>query len=335
MYKFIKIEANINYNDYNLIINDNKSERNKSPFERFSGILCLIYRCHLSLKINNRINLPFKQIWNPYLLDKKCKQIAQSEDKVCFIFDGSAYRFVNCEVVPYLRKKYHGCKLVFILDGCVKIFYNEYRVFSIEKLKELFDVVITYNYVDAQKYKLIYQRPKVISYNIDEYLGKSDESDAFFVGAAKDRLDEIHNVFSKLNNAGLKCDFYITDVENKNQLYPNLITYNKRISYQEVLAHVASTKCVVNILEKDNYGITLRDYEAMSFSKLLLTNKDNFQNYDFKPRENFMFTTDLDYCIEKIRNAPRENKWDISEYSEERYYQWLGGELEKLEHNEK
>lgn len=331
MLKFIIIESNLDYNDYNFHIRDEKNDMllyNISPFERFSGILFKIFRGHLSIKLNNIIQLPFKQIWNPYILDKKLKTIADNSNELCFLFEGSSYRFVECGFVQYLRKKYKNCYLVFFFDGRVDVFKREYKHFSIEQMKKIFDIVISYNKSDTEKYGLLLKRPKLIDYKVYQYSGRYKNSDAFFVGAAKDRLKDIFDVYKKLSNAGLKCDFHITDVDTKDQLYAESISYNKRMEYSEVLSRVAATKCVVNILEGGNSGITLRDYEAIAFEKLLITNNYGFSKTDLFIRENTIFVDEISNSIDKIKNKVMPIHWPVKEeFNSKNYYKWLGEKL--------
>ena len=337
--QFINIEANLGYNDYNLLTRSTLNDvcvYNKSPFERFHGILRVIYRVHHSIKINNKVKLPFKQLWNPWTLDKECKKRAENGEAVCFCFDGSAYRFVQSGLIEYLRKKYRGCYITFAFDGKVEIFRQEYKNFSMDYLKQTCDLVFTYNELDAKEYGLNMLRSNLIKFKVDDYVGKAEYSDAFFVGAAKDRLQKILEVFEILNDAGLICDFHITDVDEQEQRYQESISYNKRISYEEVLSRVAATKCVVNILEGGNGGITLRDHEAIGFKKLLITDNKKFRDTNLFVSENVVFTDELKESIEKIKDTTMPVCWDVKEeFSERQSFEWLESELKKSRRKQK
>ncbi len=333
MIQFINIAANLDYNDYNLLIRSTLSDicvYNKSPFERFRGVLLWFYRVHNSIKMNNVISLPLKWLWNPWVLDKECKNRAKSGESVCFILDGSAYRFVQCGLIKYLRRKYKDCYIVFKFDGKVETFKREYKNFSMDYLKKRCDLVFTYNGLDAKEYDIVMSKLKIIDYNTEAYEGKAERSDAFFVGAAKNRLPKILDVFKILVDAGMKCDFHITDVEEADQRYPESISYNQRISYKEVLSRVAATKCVVNILEGGNAGITLRDYEAIGFGKILITDNEKFRDTELFVQENVIFAEELEASIDKIRNSIMPVRWSIKEQlGEKQYYEWLEEELKK------
>ena len=335
MWKFIYIDVQLEGYDYFRYTKDREQDYcyyNRCIFERYKGLAQKILRLNYSIKLNNKINNPLKGIFNSLILDSNAKEIASSSDsKLCFILEGSAYRHVDAGICNYLRKKYPQCRLVFAFDGKVDIFYREYKSFSIKKVKELFDIVISYNPLDAQKYGLLQSRPKIIKFLVD----KSDadiSSDAFFVGAAKDRLDSILYVFKTFISAGLKCDFHIIGVPKEYQVYADIIDYNHRISYDEVLKHIKSTKCVVNILEGGNSGITLRDYEAISFGKFIITDNKSISESPLYDSDNIIFSSDLDENIERIKNSSMPRMWkNTQEFSHQKYYQWLGNELDNLE----
>lgn len=145
---------------------------------------------------------------------------------------------------------------------------------------------------------------------------------------AKDRLNEIHHIYEVLTQFGLKCDFYIVGVSEKDMKYKEKISYNKRISYDDVLKHVANTKCVLNIMEKGNSGITLRDYEAIFFQKLILTNNYDFKGSPLYDANNVLFADDLFKAAEVIKASNPPIRWVANEeYSMEMYFRWLSERL--------
>ena len=224
--KYITISMNMNYNDYNKYIYKDKGENcfsNRSPFDRYRGILFYLLRICYSIKLNKFMPVHLGKVWNFLILDANSKECAAQSDAVCFIFDGSAYRLVQSGFHRYLRRKYGHCKLVFDLDGKVDIFFREYPSFSVERLKRDFDLVLSYNPYDVEHYNLLQARMRLVDYNILKFEGKYKKTDAFFVGAAKDRLDKIIHVYEQLSNAGLVCDFHITDVPQEKQKYTDKI----------------------------------------------------------------------------------------------------------------
>lgn len=81
MNQFIWIDAKLNYNDYNMYIRGNKLRYcyyNISPFERFNGLKLKAYRFIYSIKINNRIQIPFRHICNRFILDDNAINLLKS-----------------------------------------------------------------------------------------------------------------------------------------------------------------------------------------------------------------------------------------------------------------
>ena len=113
---------------------------------------------------------------------------------------------------------------------------------------------------------------------------KKEDIDFLYIGKAKHRKEEIEKVFLNLSKKGFHCEFIINDVNNHCKLVKG-IKYNFPVTYQKYLEYVMRTKCIVEINDPLQVGVTLRYLEALSFRKKLLTNnlnvkKEKFYNSD-------------------------------------------------------
>lgn len=93
--------------------------------------------------------------------------------------------------------------------------------------------------------------------------------DFYFIGYAKDREEEIVWLREQLSRLNFRTEFKI--VKNKNEELP----------YLTITENIVKSKCIIDINQKGQSGMTLRPLEAMFFNKKLLTNNKNIINADF------------------------------------------------------
>lgn len=301
---------------------DNIVEVISAPWDRYNNVIMRnVCHAHLSSSLNSKIDIPFKNIWYDCILGKVDKQ-----EKLCLLVNAHLYTLVNENFISFLRAKYKNCYIVLYFSDTYKYFCKNYRGFpSMAFLKSKLDFVLTYNVVDAKQYDLKLMRPA-----FPNYLSVKDnydivESDFFFVGQNKGRLNDLIKIYETCKKRNLVCDFYITGVNPDDFKYPEIIHYNTTLTYEEVLERVKKTKCVVNIVQSNTQGITMRDYEALGNGKMLLTNNYYLESMDFFNPRQVVWIDNLENEIDKMfNNLPKETV-DISSYNEEGFYIWLNG----------
>ncbi len=135
-------------------------------------------------------------------------------------------------------------------------------------------------------------------------------NDFFFVGYEKDRLAEIMKLKEQLLNLNFRVKFLV--IKDKTE----------EIMYYQVIENILHSKCIVDIIQNGQSGISTRPLEAIFFNKKLLTNNRNIVNEDFyHPNNIFIFGLDdmkllnqfmgMD-CIKQpdyILNKYEINKW--------------------------
>jgi hypothetical protein len=226
-------------------------------------LLKFCFKFHFYFQYKNKIYNPFKAIWNKYLFENDFKD----DNPICFIFNERMLYLDNYCFVDYLKDVYPNAKFVCYLQDLIRTINNV----NIEVIVNKFDLSISYDKGDAKKYGLFYY-PTPYSFHQPIMLNSVKSSDVFFVGRAKNRLNEILAIYVKLKEKGLSCDFHIMGVEPKDQLYAEDIHYNTLMSYEENLEHVMKTKCLLEIMQQGALGYTFRTWEAIMYNKPLLTN---------------------------------------------------------------
>lgn len=237
-----------------------------------------IYRFHLSDKVNSIVKLPFKAIWNPYYF----KNPFNDDKPICFVFMRYV-SFVNktIHLSDYFRKKYPGSKCVLYIRDLFERQINKYynTPFNIEDIRKQFDLTITFDEGDRKKYNFAYF-PLVMS-SFRDTVQQMPDSDVFFVGWAKNRLNEIISAYEVLRSHGLRLDFSLAGVDDDQKVYKDEINYISYMDYGENLQHVAHTKCLLEIMQKGQASFTQRGAEAVCLGKKLLTNNSIIEQEPF------------------------------------------------------
>ena len=240
---------------------------------------------HTSHKINTIIELPGKYIWDKVLFDT-CR--LSPDDDIYFVFYEGFRLAYSKNYLAHLKSKYKNCRLIFCFRN--PIFQGEKILFAAQKyevVRKYYDLCITFNRADAAKMGILFcdYWPCLLP---DKDFEPEDASDVFFCGAAKDRLHRIIEVYEKLADSGLKCDFYVTGVPKYQQKYPQEIHYTVKegscLDYDEVLQKDRNTKCVLEILPYNQNYSSLRVCEALWYHrKLLTTNLEAPQEWFYHP----------------------------------------------------
>ncbi|WP_424769276.1 hypothetical protein [Paenibacillus sp. sgz302251] len=233
-----------------------------------SKLLNFLCKLHLSHRVNKKINLPFKWIWNKTLF----KNDFSDNDKLCFVFTPGWY---YPEFIEYLKKRYKSSKFVFYFSDTIESKLKVMPSLDITYLKENFDLVLSYNQQDVEKYNLkytsIYYSKMPQSWL--ESLPRFDQVDVLFIGAARNRLVEIKRAYDKLTNAGLNCYFYVVSNSAERESDDKGIYYStKGMPFKEYLGRTLSTKSILEILDTNTAGSTLRFWESVMYDKKLITN---------------------------------------------------------------
>lgn len=228
----------------------------------------ILHHIHFSFAINSRIKLPFQGIWKrTYSLNKI---IFNENEQYCVIYtDISAGRTDR----KYLEKL-HNKKNVKVVLVMVNTMRHRKKVLD-DKFK-YFDRIFSFDMDDCRKYDFIYHPTNYSILNINQDVDIL--YDAFFVGVSKGRQEELEKIFEWLKVAGANSSFYISGVEKKNN--PD-IYYNQWLSYQEVLQHIEKSNCIVEVMENNQSGVTLRTMEAICYNKKLLTNNQSVKKLPF------------------------------------------------------
>jgi hypothetical protein len=115
--------------------------------------------------------------------------------------------------------------------------------------------------------------------------------DFYFVGFAKNREQDLLRLKEQLK------DFRV--------LFKIVHSYEETITYDESVRNILNSKCIVEYVQHNQTGMTLRPLEALFYNKKLITNNQNTVNYDFYYPENvFILGKDNIEDLSTFLNSP-------------------------------
>lgn len=284
--------ADLDYAEYCYKVNLNR-------FEQLFAKFCL------SHKTRNFIpSIIKKKLSNLYISKLKIYieklNITQS-DTLCFIMlsGGLNNDLLQFGLTEEIRKKYPFSKIVYFCSDLIETTHK-----PIELIKQKSDLVISFDPVDAEKYGIYYHQIPYSDIRPDiQGKDKKFKSDICFVGAAKNRLEEIYQVFDYLSNNGCICDFHLIGVPEDKRIAKKGLSYEDYISYDQNLQIILSSNCLLEIIQHNSSGNTLRTNEAVIFNKKLLSNNAYLRDSSvWTPQNMRIFSNSCEIDIDFIKN---------------------------------
>ncbi len=229
-------------------------------------LLRVINKLHESRKVNKVLQLPYKELWEKhYNLSRVIGE------------DGAKILFTDVSVTDY-RIKYlkelvtqKKCKLFLLMINPVAK-PDLYAGSIKDYIAEIpFERIYSFDQADSAHYGFTHTLCIYSKYPLQK---KKKTSDILFVGTDKGRAKIINDVFKNAVKAGLTCEFYVKGIEADSERIDG-IQYDFDFSYIEVLEKVNTTKCILEIVQEGQNGVTFRTFEAICYNKYLLTNNQH------------------------------------------------------------
>lgn len=277
-----------------------------------------IYK-NLPYKILNHIkkiyfyfNLPKKSIWF------SLNDIDWKKYKVIIIFEC----LYPIEVISYIRRKSKARIIYWLWDpiernsgGKLYNSFNEHMKLNLLKNEKCYKCEIwSFDKADCKKYNLYYNNQTTIKFNL---LKNNIKYDFFYIGHYKKGRDTILEELGMIfNSKNLNYKLYI--VSNKeNNKYKNIKILNHDLNYKEIVEYIFKTKCIIELVDKNQNGITWKPLEAMFYKRKLITNFEKIIEYDFyNPKNIFILGKDDISNIDEFINSKYE---EIPEYIINKY----------------
>lgn len=261
-----------------------------------------LYRLQHSNTINSMIRMPFKSIWYPY----NCKDIIfeDTSKPICFVFLTNLFEYdYNREFISYLRKKYPNCKIVGYYTDLIRAPWRHYTG-NIDKIRPLVDLLVNYDKREADEFGMVYQ-PTSFGNILFEHDPSIADCDVYYLGAEKiDRHRKLLNLYEQFTHAGLKCEFYISNVPKEKQKNLPGMHYIKpqSMSYIRNLQHVDHTRCILELMQENAVGYTMRLWESINYGKALITDNQSLEYTQFYDNNYVSFLQEGYANVDFVRN---------------------------------
>ncbi len=250
-----------------------------------SGLLRGLYTLHSNRYLNWKCRLPFQDFWHRYSF----RDTYGDERPKCFVFLMRWLKPENEYLFAKLRRCYPACKIVVYLEDLVKTGKNSLDFTIAERYA---DLIVSYDRADAETYGFLYY-PTFLSRPVLRPDAAIVASDICFCGAAKERYPVIMDCYRRLTELGYRCDFSVSRLSSDMPRYAGIRYIKRLIPYGEYLQHVLKTKCILELMQDDATGYTLRTWEAILFDKILLTNNKAILSAPFYNPQQFIYFGDV------------------------------------------
>ncbi|SER41232.1 hypothetical protein [Lachnobacterium bovis] len=258
-------------------------------------------------------NFYYKLIYKKKMINKIIKDNTCSNKEKTVLFTNEALQKIELANLEQLRNA--GIKVVMLLIDPMSANYPSVSVAKSLMEQFKFDEIITFDPIDAKEYGFKYQNTLYSTFKFDTKA--SNEKDLFYLGCVKDRFDMMLNLKNMIKDNQVNVDVKLLGL-NQNQINQIGEEYsmNTYLPYDEMLRRMQSSKCILDITQKGQSGVTLRYYEAIVYNKKLLTNNENIKKLPFYDERYMKFYTNLgDIDWDWVKNDDMPNYKYNNEYS--------------------
>lgn len=276
----------------------------ESALKHCSRIIEIAHHVHFSFAINRKVQLPFQNIWkNLYSLQTVD---FDANKKYCVIYTDVSAARTDRKYLAELQQKDNIMMVLVMVNTMAR------RYLLIEKRREYFEQIYSFDRKDCEKYGFIYHPT---NYSMVDLSEDSVDQDAFYVGVSKGRADTIGKVFKRLKNGGAKALFYISGLEFGEKKLEG-IHYNQWLDYGQILKYIQHSNCVVEIMDGKQEGVTLRTMEAICYNKKLLTNNQSMKDSKYYQTGNIqVFSNTEEIDVDFVINKEKVNYHYAGEFS--------------------
>ena len=239
------------------------------------------------------------------LLQKESFDLDKPKDNIFrrnirFILRDHCYYYTEFGLIKFIKSQYPESRWITVMSDMCEGDFGRFATRGndyLDRLKETFELVITYHSGDANKYGLTHLEQ---TYPLSKMQGQ-EQYDVLFVGKAKNRLDFLHEAFFLMTQNGISCKFWISDVEPELQLDVEGIIYNRFMSYSDYLLEVSKSKIIFEICQMGNES-TYRYDEAIVNNKRLISNDPSILKRKYFNKEYMLYISSVkDIDIEWIK----------------------------------
>lgn len=225
--------------------------------------------------------------------------------------------FLDSDVAEYIEKAAPRARLIVFYRNP---WYNNYYVKGEARKK---CEIWSFDQDDCQKYGLKFNHQFYFYAAADQPVEAAYASDLFFVGKDKERLPLLRKMQDELTKAGVNVRMYVVGERKKYTPEEQAFLHKEHLSYPEVLKYNKNTNCLLELMQENQAGFTLRTVEAMFFNKKLVTNNPYLAQCSFyHPRNIYVLGRDPRSLTDFLLKEPAA-AWDPQVVQSYSFEHWL------------
>lgn len=228
-------------------------------------------------------NLHWEKFWySRYTLSKI--KYKRNDNNYIILFNSALTKYYSPAYFRWLKRKNPNIKLILYIvdqiDRCPRIpsFFSE------------FDVIYTIIDRDAKEYNLNYYP---LLYSKLPFSEDKTQYDIYFCGTAVRRAEKLNSLHKKFKEQDINDMFYVAGA-SKVEACCEGIEYNKALTYEENVAMVMKSNCLLEVMHTGVNAPTQRYLEALCYNKKLLTNNQYVCQYPYYNPEYIQVFSSID-----------------------------------------
>ena len=176
----------------------------------------------------------------------------------------------------------------------VTFLYDNLDRHPVQDKLHFFDKIFSFDDQDIQNYGF----EKLTNYNYLPFLPKEQQNshvDALYITSYdKKRIEQLKVLSQKFQRLNLSFDLYVIGKKSwKHQIIKpftenKIIFSKKKICHKNLPQYYKNTKVILDLMRKNQYGLSFRIFEAMALEKKIITDNEKIKNYDFYNSNNIL-----------------------------------------------
>ena len=237
-------------------------------------------------------------LWFMYYLFTDDWKIKLLECDCCIVFDQA----FSVALIKSIKKINPKIKVIVYMWNPT---FNDITI--TDNLKKVSELISIYSFDknDCMKYGYSFS-PMIYNFKLNHIKFKLNY-DVVFVGYLKNRAQLLSNLYLELESINAKSFFYVLDNINIKDNVP-FVLQTKYLDYNRYKEIMLGTRAVLDIVQENQIGLTIRTMETLCYGKKLITNNLDIITYDFYNKKN-IFVIGLDDIknLGEFINSPFEN----------------------------
>ncbi len=170
---------------------------------------------------------------------------------------------------------------------------------------------------DCDRYKMNFNTTFYLQKLVIDSSGTAMKNDVLFLGLNKGRLEMLKSIKNNIEKSGFTSLFYIVD--------DSVSVYKRKplVSYDKYLEWLVESNCVLDVVQSNQKGVTLRAMEAIFFKKKMISTTLSIIEEDFYHSDNiFVIGKDSwdDFSVFMAKPYQQIKKEIVSGYE---FHNWI------------